>query len=180
MGNVIKEFKQRISQLRNDMSEEVVRLVSLRLSFFGFLKKFYFQLKSTLYQEIDNFSEEKVKLAGQTICKYLLAHEDVVISGSSYVKSKLTNNDCILIYGYSSLVVQVIREAHRHFKSLRVIVVDSRPKKSGRTALRELLNIGVDCTYIQINAVSFVMNLVTKVILGSHALLANGFNHFYF
>jgi translation initiation factor eIF-2B subunit delta len=132
-----------------------------------------------LYEEIDNFSEERVVLAGQTISKYLLAHEDVVISGSSYVKSKLTNNDCILIYGYSSLVIQVIRESHRHFKNLRVIVVDSRPKKSGKVALKELLNIGVDCTYIQISAVSFVMNLVTKVIFGSHALLANGFYSFF-
>jgi translation initiation factor eIF-2B subunit delta len=128
-----------------------------------------------LYEEIDNFGEERVKLAGQTICKYLLAHEDVVISGSSYVKSKLTNNDCILIYGYSSLVIQVIRSAHRQFKSLRVVVVDARPKKSGKKALKELLDIGVDCTYIHINAVSFVMKLVTKVILGSHALLANGY-----
>jgi translation initiation factor eIF-2B subunit delta len=55
-----------------------------------------------------------------------------------------------------------------------VIIVDSRPKISGKTTLEKLSKKGIDCTYILINAVSFVMKSVTKVIIGAHALLANG------
>jgi hypothetical protein len=63
-------------------------------------------LKKILFEEIEKFVEEKIKLADQTISKYMLAHEDVVISGSSYSKSKITNDDCILVYGCSSIVTQ--------------------------------------------------------------------------
>jgi translation initiation factor eIF-2B subunit delta len=105
----------------------------------------------------------------------MLAHEDVVISGSSYAKSKLTDDDCILVYGCSSLVTQVLREAHKKFKNFKVIVVDSRPKCNGKTTLEKLSNKGIDSTYILINAVSFVMKRVTKVIIGAHALLSNGY-----
>ena len=104
-----------------------------------------------------------------------MAHEDVVISGSSYAKSKITNDDCILVYGCSSLVTQVICEAHKRFKGFKVIIVDSRPKFSGKTTLEKLSKKRIDCTYILINAVSFVMKRVTKVIIGAHALLANGY-----
>ena len=45
---------------------------------------------------------------------------------------------------------------------------------SGKTTLEKLAKKGIDCTYILINAVSFVMKRVTKVIIGAHALLANG------
>lgn len=128
-----------------------------------------------LYEEIDKFAEEKIKLADQTICKYMLAHEDMVISGTSYSKSKLTNDDCILIYGCSSLVIHVLKSAHKKFPNMKVIIVDSRPKLSGRTALYELSKTGIECTYVLINAVSYVMNRVTKVIIGAHALLANGY-----
>ncbi|KAJ8941405.1 hypothetical protein NQ314_010405 [Rhamnusium bicolor] len=43
-------------------------------------------------------------------------------------------------------------------------------KWSGR-----LVEAGISCTYVLINAVSFVMSSVTKVILGAHALLTNGY-----
>jgi translation initiation factor eIF-2B subunit delta len=58
---------------------------------------------------------------------------------------------------------------------MHVIVVDSRPNYKGRVLIDQLLKHDIQCTYILINAVSFVMNRVTKVILGAHALLANGY-----
>jgi len=154
MGNAIKEFKQ-ILQFHNEANES--------------------ELKKILFDEIDKFVSERIQLADLTISKFMLAHEDVVISGSSYAKSKLTDDDCILVYGCSSLVTQVLREAHKKFKNFKVIVVDSRPKCNGKTTLEKLSNKGIDCTYILINAVSFVMKRVTKVIIGAHALLSNGY-----
>lgn len=105
----------------------------------------------------------------------MLANEDIVISGSSYAKSKLTNDDCILLYGSSSVAIRVLKDAYKRFPYLKVIIVDSRPKYTGKATLEKLSKIGIDCTYILINAVSFVMKRVTKVIIGAHALLANGY-----
>jgi len=65
-------------------------------------------------------------------------------------------------------------EAHGAGRSFRVIVVDSRPKLTGRAMLRKLVNIGVQCSYCLISAVSYVMREATKIFLGAHALLANG------
>jgi translation initiation factor eIF-2B subunit delta len=58
---------------------------------------------------------------------------------------------------------------------MHVIVVDSRPKYKGKISLEQLLKNDINCSYVMINAVSFVMPKVTKVILGAQALLANGY-----
>lgn len=41
--------------------------------------------------------------------------------------------------------------------------------------LIRLVSAGIQCTYVLISAVSFVMPEVTKCLLGAHALLANGY-----
>ncbi|RZC39882.1 translation initiation factor eIF-2B subunit delta [Asbolus verrucosus] len=65
--------------------------------------------------------------------------------------------------------------AHRQKKQFEVIVVDGRPFLEGRQMLQRLAHIGIHCSYVQINAISYVMGLATKVLLGAHALLTNGF-----
>ena len=57
---------------------------------------------------------------------------------------------------------------------MAVIVVDSRPKLEGKKMLEALTAQGVECTYILINSLSYVMKEVTKVLLGASAMLANG------
>lgn len=66
-------------------------------------------------------------------------------------------------------------DAHRDGKNFKVIIVDSRPLLEGREMLRTLVREGIDCIYGLINSVSFIMNKATKVLLGAHALLANGY-----
>lgn len=105
----------------------------------------------------------------------MLANNDIVISGTAYAKSKITNDDTLLVYGYSSLVTHVLLQARRKFPNIHVIVVDSRPRLKGKLLLEELIKHDVNCTYLLINSISFIMNRVTKVILGAHALLANGY-----
>jgi translation initiation factor eIF-2B subunit delta len=114
-------------------------------------------------------------LAADTISKYMLANVDTILTGTSYARSKITNKDCLLIYGYSSLVIHVLLQARRKFPKMHVIVVDSRPKFKGKLSLEKLIKHDISCSYVLINAASFVMSKVTKVILGAQALLANGY-----
>lgn len=125
--------------------------------------------------EIDKFIHEKIVLAAETISKYMLAHSDIIISGTSYAKSKITNDDCLLVYGNSSLVTYILLEASVKFPNMHVVVVDSRPKYKGKSTVDKLLKHNVKCTYVMINAISYIMNKVTKVLLGAHALLANNY-----
>jgi translation initiation factor eIF-2B subunit delta len=56
-----------------------------------------------------------------------------------------------------------------------VVVVDGLPWLEGREMLRRLVEKGLSCTYVLITAASFIMREATKVLLGAHALLANGY-----
>ncbi|KAK3932897.1 Translation initiation factor eIF-2B subunit delta [Frankliniella fusca] len=91
------------------------------------------------------------------------------------VKDKIDNNDIILVYACSSLVLSALKIALDTKRKFHVIVVDSLPWLEGREMLRRLVSMGVQCSYVHLSAASFVMRQVSKVLLGAHALLANGY-----
>lgn len=119
------------------------------------------EAKQKLYDLIDDFLKERILLAAQAI--------------SNEASSKISNGDVILVYSCSSLIRHVLCDAHKQGKKFRVIVADSRPKMEGKECLRRLVKEGITCSYVLINAVSYVMSEATKVFLGAHGLLANGF-----
>ncbi|MBN3309160.1 EI2BD factor, partial [Amia calva] len=119
------------------------------------------EAKSKLQDCIDRYIEEKIRLAAKAISK------------SAY--EKISEDDVILVYGCSSLVNYILCDAYEKGRNFRVIVVDSRPRLEGREALRRLVKKGIRCTYVLITAVSYILPEVSKVFLGAHALLANGY-----
>lgn len=119
------------------------------------------EAKSKLLNCIDCYINEKIILAAKAIAKYAI--------------EKISDGDVILVYGCSSLVNNILCEAFEKNRKFRVIVVDSRPRLEGREALRRLVQKGISCTYVLISAVSYILPEVSKVFLGAHALLANGY-----
>ncbi|GAB1863116.1 Translation initiation factor eIF2B subunit delta [Camponotus japonicus] len=116
--------------------------------------------KNKLQGIIDTYILEQIQLAGKAI--------------SIKIREKISNGNVILTYGYSSLIHNILVEAHDAGKQFRVIVVDGRPWLEGKEQLRRLAKHGIECSYILINALSFIMPEVSKVFLGAHAILANG------
>lgn len=57
----------------------------------------------------------------------------------------------------SSLIHKILLDAHTAGKQFRVIVVDGRPWLEGKEQLRRLAKSGIECSYILINALSYVM-----------------------
>ncbi|NXX28606.1 EI2BD factor, partial [Nicator chloris] len=135
-----------------------------------FLKKEISCLPDTLRED-----EAKEKLQDM-IDKYL--REKIVLAAEAISRSafeKINDHDVILVYGCSSLVNRTLCDAHaKKGGAFRVVVVDSRPRLEGRETLRRLVRKGIHCTYVMINAISYVLPEVSKVLLGAHALLANG------
>nr|XP_020472982.1 translation initiation factor eIF-2B subunit delta isoform X2 [Monopterus albus] len=119
------------------------------------------EAKSKLLTSIDCYVNEKIICAAKAIAEYSI--------------EKISNGDVILVYGCSSLVNHILCEALEKSRTFRVIVVDSRPRLEGREALRRLVQRGISCTYVLISAVSYILPEVSKVFLGAHALLANGY-----
>lgn len=62
----------------------------------------------------------------------------------------------------SSLIHKILLDAHTAAKEFRVIVVDGRPWLEGKEQLRRLAKHGIECSYILINALSYIMPEVSK------------------
>ncbi|XP_040848908.1 translation initiation factor eIF-2B subunit delta isoform X3 [Ochotona curzoniae] len=118
------------------------------------------EAKAELRAAIDRYVQEKIVLAAQAIVRL--------------ASKKISNGDVILVYGCSSLVSRILQEAWSEGRQFRVVVVDSRPRLEGRHMLRFLVRAGVPASYLLISAASYVLPEVSKVLLGAHALLANG------
>ncbi|XP_060192399.1 probable translation initiation factor eIF-2B subunit delta [Lycium barbarum] len=118
------------------------------------------EAKTTLVTDIDRFISEKIILADKVIVKHAV--------------TKIRDGDVLLTYGSSSAVEMILLHAHEIGKDFRVVVVDARPKLEGRLLLRRLVGKGVKCTYTHINAISYIMHEVTRVLLGASSVLSNG------
>ncbi|XP_067206408.1 translation initiation factor eIF2B subunit delta isoform X2 [Linepithema humile] len=101
------------------------------------------EAKNKLQGVIDTYISEQIQLADKAI--------------SITIQSKISNGNVILTYGYSSLIHKILVEAHAAGKQFRVIVVDGRPWLEGKELLRRLAKHGIECSYILINALSFIM-----------------------
>ncbi|XP_066252590.1 translation initiation factor eIF2B subunit delta [Euwallacea similis] len=118
------------------------------------------QKRATLLESIDTYINNDIKKAWDAICLK--------------VNTKIVNGDVILTYGCSSLIRNILLLANDYKKKFSVIIVDSRPLLEGREMLRRLVSAGIKCSYVLINGLSWAMRHSTKVLLGAHALLANG------
>ncbi|KAK9070175.1 hypothetical protein SSX86_010575 [Deinandra increscens subsp. villosa] len=118
------------------------------------------EAKANLLSEINHFINEKIILADKVIVRHAV--------------TKVRDGDVLLTYGSSSAVEMILLHAHELGKRFRVVIVDSRPKLEGRLLLRRLVGKGISCTYVHINATSFIMHEVTRVFLGASSVLANG------
>lgn len=118
------------------------------------------EAKIVLCEQIYAYVQERIDFAGEAIANHAV--------------TKIHTNDVILTYGRSEVVERILRKATRRGTTFRVIVVDSRPLYEGRELLTSIRMDDIECTYIHLNAISYVMKEVTKVFLGAAALMSNG------
>ena len=116
--------------------------------------------KAELCESIDNFVTERITVADQVI--------------ATSTAERIQDGDIILTYGKSSAVELTLEEAQRQGKRFRVIVVDSRPLFAGRGLASKLADWGLEVQYSLLHGLSHLMQDVTKVLLGAHAMMSNG------
>eukprot|EP01135_Chromosphaera_perkinsii_P010252 Nk52_evm1s2078 gene=Nk52_evmTU1s2078 len=118
--------------------------------------------KQYLINWIDQFIKSRITLADSMISKF--------------ASEKIQDGDVILTYGHSSVVMQTLIYAHNELKrKFRVIIVDGRPHYEGKRAAEALSRAGIPGSYVLISQASYIMKEVTKVVLGAHAFMANGY-----
>jgi translation initiation factor eIF-2B subunit delta len=178
MGNAITFLKAAVAAASRDLSLQ--------------------ELQSQLVDTIKAYRQERIDLATTAIAECLL-NAPVSSSSSNYKSYKssstptrlLSENDVVLVYGHSEAISLALRQttlgadggdgdggsadiANRPKAFARVVVVDSRPLWEGRAMLQSLRSAGVDCSYVALNSISYVMPDVTKVLLGASALMSDG------
>ena len=118
------------------------------------------EAKTTLTDAIDAYVQEKVVFAHTVI--------------ADHANDKIHDGETVLTFGYSDVVEEVLKRAHDVGKRITVVVVDARPRMEGKTMLTRLAEHGVSCSYVLLNAVSYIMKQVSKVFIGAVAMLNNG------
>ncbi|PPS09423.1 hypothetical protein GOBAR_AA11207 [Gossypium barbadense] len=146
---MFQAFKEAIKDYSTPPEKTLIRDLTARI-----------KAKSTLMLDIDRFINEKIILSEKVIVKHAV--------------TKIRDGDVLLTYGASSVVEMILLHAHELGKHFRVVVVDSRPKLEGQLLLRRLVRKGLSCTYTHVNAVSCIMQDVTRVFLGASSVLSNG------
>ena len=144
------------------------------------------ELRAELVETMQAYTRERIDFAGQAIadlaCTKLLPDQHRGTDEKSSAPSsrrkrntKTTGPPTILVYGYSEVVSLVLRQAATQRKQFSVVCVDSRPLLEGRRMLEELHKAGVkDCTYILLNALTYILPSVTTVLVGASALMSDG------
>lgn len=116
--------------------------------------------KAVLSETIERYLQERLDYAGRAIAQHAM--------------DKLQDGDVVLTYGHSEVVSVLLTTARRREVEFYVWVVDAGPMFEGKQMLEELLQADIPCGYIQLNALTYVMQQVTKVFLGCSSLLSNG------
>ncbi|KAG0367478.1 hypothetical protein BC939DRAFT_454901 [Gamsiella multidivaricata] len=115
-------------------------------------------LRSNIIQEIREIKDEL---------------ENIYDSIKNQASLQIHSNEIIMTIGRSKTVEEFLKMAAVKRK-FQVLVAESAPSYSGQEMALELSKAGIETTVIPDSAVFAVMSRVNKVILGTHAVLANG------
>ncbi|XP_076889400.1 uncharacterized protein LOC143540148 [Bidens hawaiensis] len=84
------------------------------------------------------------------------------------------HNEVILTLGSSGTVIEFLCAAKEKKRSFRVFVAEGAPRYQGHTLAKELVARGLQTTVITDSAVFALISRVNMVIVGAHAVMANG------
>ena len=114
--------------------------------------------KALILENLKSFLDERIVFAGDSIAKHIL--------------STMRDNDIIVTFGYSSLIVKILQAAAARFK-FQLVIIDSKPLNSGLQTLSALSPL-IKCVYTPMSGAVNAIKGATRVILGASCLFANG------
>ncbi|KAL6851708.1 hypothetical protein ACP4OV_020272 [Aristida adscensionis] len=132
-------------------------------------------------------SDGKSKSAGDKSSNKKLKHDVIAAIGdlideidmcyeqiSEQAVELIHQNEVILTLGRSKTVKEFLYAAKEKKRSFRVFVAEGAPRYQGHVLAKELVEKGVQTTVITDSAVFAMISRVNMVIVGAHAIMANG------
>jgi translation initiation factor eIF-2B subunit beta len=115
-------------------------------------------MKPLVIQEINQFIDEL---------------DSLYMNIASQALDHIHDNEVIMTLGKSKTVEEFLKAAHRKRK-FQVLVAAGGPTSQGRDLVSSLARSGIDAKFIPDSDIFAYMSRVNKVILSTHAVLANG------
>jgi len=116
------------------------------------------ELKASVIEAINELLEE-IKNLYRNVADQAIEH--------------IHSNEVVMTFGRSRTVQEFLKAAARKRK-FEVVVAESAPSLEGQQAALELSQAGISTTLITDAAIFAMMARVNKVIVGTHAVMANG------
>lgn len=98
------------------------------------------------------------------------SHEQIAKQAVEHIH----HNEVILTIGYSKTVMEFLCAAKEKKRSFRVWVTEDAPRCQGHVLAKELVARGLQTTLITDSAVYAMISRVNMVVVGVHAVMANG------
>ncbi|KAG1756814.1 uncharacterized protein EDB91DRAFT_37066 [Suillus paluster] len=119
-----------------------------------------------------SFSDLKLELVrqGQKYATEALTYRDKI---ANLALGFIKDDSVILTHSYSRVVMKTLLRAHER-KRISVYVTEARPRGLGLRTYEELTAAGIPCTVVLDSAVSYVMDKVDFVLVGSEAVVESG------
>ncbi|KAG8217491.1 hypothetical protein J3R82DRAFT_5637 [Butyriboletus roseoflavus] len=120
----------------------------------------------------DSFSDLKTELVkqGQKYSTEALTYREKI---ADLALGFIKDDSIILTHSYSRVVMKTLLRAHQR-KRISVYVTEARPRALGLRTYDELTAAGIPCTIVLDSAVSYVMDKVDFVLVGSEAVVESG------
>ncbi|ORY02083.1 translation initiation factor eIF-2B beta subunit [Basidiobolus meristosporus CBS 931.73] len=141
-----------------------------------------FASSSSMYNLLGDFQKEPVRFANHSTLKPEIIQgiqeiveelENIYVNISAQALEHIHSNEIIMTCGKSKTVELFLKAAAKKRK-FQVIVAETAPLYHGQEMARSLALAGIETTVIPDSAIFAVLSRVNKVILGTHAVLANG------
>jgi ribose 1,5-bisphosphate isomerase len=87
---------------------------------------------------------------------------------------RIRNNSTVFTHCHSSTVTRLLAKAKKEGKNFRVICTETRPAFQGHITARELLDLGIETTFIVDSAARTFINEVDIVLVGADAITSEG------
>ena len=87
---------------------------------------------------------------------------------------RIRNNSTILTHCHSSTVTHLLKKAKQGGKTFKIVCTETRPVFQGRITAKEMIELGVETTFIVDSATRYFMNQVDMAIVGADAITSEG------
>lgn len=128
--------------------------------------------------QVQNLESEKVDELGQmVITKASKFLEDLDASRESTAEigaKRIKDGSTVFTHCHSSTVTRLLAKAKAQGKNFQVICTETRPAFQGKLTAKELVDLGIETTFIVDSAARAFMKNVDMVVVGADAITSEG------